>query len=189
MCAVRVGAVRIVRDDLCRQGVDVPDNPGADPTINLTPNSLIQKLKGFGEQGVAGGATAEKLVPLLGYVGDSGEGKDIVYLYLQLDLGSYYRIARSDILYSQPVSETDPAKPTKILVRASAQIELIHTGAASFLMGNIAASCTPVTTVCPGQDAAPAFGTIPVTTGPHCQQLGTVPVTTGPHCLPTVNCQ
>ncbi len=158
------------------------ENQGDDPTVNLKPNPIIAKLSALSEPGVGTGGP-EKIVPLMGYLGARGDG-DKIKLYLQLDLGAYYLISTRDILYAMAVDGNDPVKPTKLMVRASANIELVQSCEASFLTGNITASCSTVAADCIIPPAAAALTATPVTTGPHCHLTGmvTVPVTTGPHC-------
>jgi hypothetical protein len=89
----------------------------------------------------------EDVAVLVGYFGPSSK-PDYVRLYFSLDLHSYCELYNpaggGDILATLPSNPNNPNAPTFVLVKASANIEVIQTSStgvqASFLQGAIAAT-------------------------------------------------
>jgi hypothetical protein len=176
----------------------VPETPGENPPVDLTPNPIIKRLKALAEET----GSPEKIITLMGYLGDSIASDKCIELYLNLDLECYYRILKTDIVHTANVEQSDCSQPTKVLIRASARVEVVQTSEASFLSGSIAASSGIAR-----MDPVTATNWLPKTyklveTGPHCatvdclQAMGGgpamagprfAPAPTGPHCS-SVDC-
>jgi hypothetical protein len=107
-------------------------------------NAIIDKLMELTASTIKASTRPESAVELTGYLGGSSGSDGRFLLYPQLDLGCYYLISEADLVAPLPDAAPDPTVPIKIWIRASAQIEVVHTCAASFLSGGIA-STLPIT--------------------------------------------
>jgi len=79
---------------------------------------------------------------VVGYVGEVSS--DTVQVYPQLDLRTYFQIPRTAIVFAEPVNSDQQSSPTKLVVDATAQIDVVKVNSrsieAGFLAGSIAAS-------------------------------------------------
>jgi hypothetical protein len=110
--------------------------PTNDPNVDLSPHPVVKAL--MDEHG-----KIPDCVALAGYLGPS-DRPEYVRLYLDLTFKHYYEIPKKDaVLYREPYDKSEEARPTRIIVRAGAELKLVQvqtseqTGAASFLHGTI----------------------------------------------------
>jgi hypothetical protein len=81
-----------------------------------------------------------RFVILTGFIGEETDG--LVRVYPGLDLGTYYEIPIDDIVYAESADPDQAARPTGIVLKASAQVRVVQvsnrTIEAGFLSGAIA---------------------------------------------------
>jgi hypothetical protein len=130
----------------------VPKKPDDDTTIELVENPVITSLKAL-RKPIATVGRPEKALPVLGFVGKTELTDDFIVLYLELDLAAYYRIPKKDLLYILKFPE-NPNEPVTVMVAATAIIELVVSGEASFITGRITAT-VPFRPDDPQQDDGP----------------------------------
>jgi len=121
---------------------------GADQQVDLSHHPVIEKLMRLH------GGSLPDAVELVGYLGPSDKD-DSVRLYLDLSFKSYVEIPKEGaVLYREPHDPSAEAKPTTILVSASAKLKLVRVEVleqaveASFLRGNIASTCPIQVPIC-----------------------------------------
>ena len=78
-------------------------------------------------------------VVLVGYLGSSSK-QGFVRIYLDLNFLTYYELLASDVLHAEKVDPHHEDAPTKIIVDATAKLNLVQILEASFLQGSIAAA-------------------------------------------------
>jgi hypothetical protein len=103
--------------------------------VSITTHPLVTAVLGSSEP------PPDKIV-LYGYFGPSKQ-EDHWRLYLGLDFKSYCEIPEADILANDPVVPDDENSPSRVIINANAQVQLVHVigaGGADFLAGGITAS-------------------------------------------------
>ena len=140
--------------------------------VTLTPHPLVAKLHPEPD-------TPRDLVALIGYFGPSKK-TDYIRLYPDLSFRSYYDIPTNGIIYTEPTDAKDENSPTRVLVLAATNLEMVQTThqciEASYLQGAIAGNYLaaaslpalrpPATTdprQCPGCDAGRSVALAPQT--------------------------
>jgi len=123
------------------------DNPSGKKKERSQPNAGNQKVDLTHHPVIAKLIKSHGSIPdtleLVGYLGPSDKD-DRVRLYLDLNFKSYVEIPKEGaILYQEPTVASEEARPTKILVSASAKLTLVEVRVleqveASFLRGSIA---------------------------------------------------
>ena len=85
--------------------------------VDLQPDLMVASLRPDLD-------SAERTVPLVGFVGPSRNGKNI-RLYTNLDFDTYYEISASDILSRSRVNSVDENGPSALRVKASAKLDIV----------------------------------------------------------------
>ena len=81
------------------------------------------------------------IVILEGYLGESQRDGHVRF-YVDLDFRAYFEIEEADIVDHVPSESSDPASPRKLLIKATAKLDLVRvvTVEASYLKGAITAA-------------------------------------------------
>ncbi|MGV9264858.1 hypothetical protein ACWDRR_09375 [Kitasatospora sp. NPDC003701] len=84
--------------------------------------------------------SGDSLTVLVGYVG-TGPTDDLIRLYADLSLSSYYEFAADDVVRTASVDPDNASSPRRLWIRDSAQVRLVRvnqvTGPAAFLRGSL----------------------------------------------------
>lgn len=79
---------------------------------------------------------------VVGYVGE-GSTDDLVRIYINEAMSSYYEVAVSDIAGTQQVDRDDPDSPRRVSIRSDAQVRVVRVdemnGPASYIEGALRA--------------------------------------------------
>jgi hypothetical protein len=149
--------------------------------MQLTTNPILSEIQPQpGDQ--------RRYVILLGYVGDVTD--EFVVVYPTLDLRTHYKIPRTAILFAEPLVAGQDTSPTKLVVDATAKVDLvkiyIRSVEAGFLSGPVALSL--LASAKPGMQAqGPTPGGMTPTTDTICQIVNWIACFIGPGRCTTPN--
>ncbi|MER7772615.1 hypothetical protein [Kitasatospora sp. NPDC096140] len=84
--------------------------------------------------------SGDNLTVLVGYVG-TGPTDDLIRLYVDVTLASYYEFAADDVVRTASVDPDNADSPRRLWIRDAAQVRLVRvnqvTGPAAFLQGRL----------------------------------------------------
>jgi hypothetical protein len=114
-----------------------PSPPDANKRANLTTNPVIDRLKPQPYD-------QRYFTELVGYIGTVDTKAGTVQVYPQLDLRTYFLVPIKAIAFAEPVNANQQSSPTKLVIEATAKIEVFksyqRSHEAGFLCGAIAAA-------------------------------------------------
>lgn len=119
-----------------------PEPKGQSRKAAATPNVEVRTNPVLAEVEPAQPYDPRRYAIMVGYIGVVTD--NVVQVYPQLDLGTYFKLPRKAIVFAEPAVPGQKSSPTKLVVDASARVLVVKFSVrsieAGFLSGSIAAS-------------------------------------------------